>query len=47
MSRKLVKTRNSRIDTVNVLSTCSHNCSNCSGGGSWSVSEGSYKVKNI
>lgn len=45
--RRLVKTRNSRMDTVEAMdlrvgciSSCSKNCNNCSGGGSWSAKEG-------
>jgi len=50
MGRKLVKTRNSRMDTVEAMvdlytsCDCKHNCSKCSGGGSFSAREGYNKV---
>ena len=43
-SKKLVKTRGSRRDTVEAMAICApcgcnNNCANCSGGGSWHVQE--------
>lgn len=47
MNKKLVKTRSSRLDTVEammemgIVCLCyKRNCENCSGGGAWSASEG-------
>ncbi len=46
VNKKLVKTRGSRIDTVEAMSvyrgcgcTCTYTCDNCSGGGSWKARE--------
>ena len=47
--RRLVKTRNSRMDTVEAMvdlyniCDCTLNCGKCSGGGSWSATEGDRK----
>ncbi len=49
MGKKLVKIRGSRRDTVEAMSICKSkcvawgNCTTCSGGGSWSASEGPVK----
>ncbi len=48
--RRLVKTRNSRMDTVEAMvdlyniCDCTLNCGKCSGGGSWSATEGKNKL---
>ncbi len=40
MKKKLVKTRNTRKDTLEAMKRCTCGCKNCSGGGSFSVEEG-------
>ena len=51
-SKKLVKARGNRRDTVEAMavciaSLCNNNCANCSGGGSWHVQERTYLVMSI
>ena len=51
MNKKLVKTRNARLNTLEAMACacgcgCECDCTNCSGGGSWTVTERTNRSKS-
>lgn len=50
MNKKLVKTRNARMNTLEAMACacacgCQCDCTNCSGGGSWTATERTNRSK--